>query len=294
MKNRQVFTDKELNAIVQFDNSFKFMVSYDDLSEYNKGFVNWHKQSTVEISVVVEGSVNVYVLEKEVTVKAGDGFVIMPGFLHSVRPTRKTDCAKYFTLIFHPELLYGIHGSFYENAFYLPFVNSKTPYYIISSKEMWSDNVFSKLKEIATAYPFDTPENRLWLQHTLQNIWVILSERLSIETNTSTKNTRKILEMIVFLHEHYNEKFSLTAMSNSVLMSRNECCRYFKKMMNMTISEYLLEYRLSVAKELIETSELTITEISEQSGFCDVSYFIKVFKQYIGSTPKAYAYLKKK
>ena len=70
-----------MNALVAYDDSFRFILSRDDLSEYNKGFVNWHKQPTIEISVICEGAVNVYVLEHEQTVAAGDGFFIMPGFL---------------------------------------------------------------------------------------------------------------------------------------------------------------------------------------------------------------------
>ena len=86
MTNRQVPIDMEMNAIVQFDPSFRFILSRDDLSEYNKGFVNWHKQPTIEVSVVYDGAVNVYVLEQEQTVTTGNGFFILPGFLHSICP----------------------------------------------------------------------------------------------------------------------------------------------------------------------------------------------------------------
>jgi len=93
--------------------------------------------------------------------------------------------------------------------------------------------------------------------------------------------------MINYLHEHYQEKFSLTGLAEHMSTSRNECCRYFKKIMNMTITEYLLEYRLSKAAELL-SSNYNITEIAERTGFCDTSYFIKLFKQKTGMTPKAY------
>ena len=46
---------------------------------------------------------------------------------------------------------------------------------------------------------------------------------------------------------------------------------------------------LSKAAALLETSGLSITEIAEQTGFCDVSYFIKMFRRKTGITPKAYA-----
>ncbi len=71
-------------------------------------------------------------------------------------------------------------------------------------------------------------------------------------------------------------------------MSRNECCWYFKQMMNMTITEYLLEYRLSKAAELLETSGLSISEIAWKTGFCDVSYFVKRFKEKTGITSSTY------
>lgn len=56
----------------------------------------------------------------------------------------------------------------------------------------------------------------------------------------------------------------------------------------MTITEYLLEYRLSKAAGLLETSGLSISEIAAKTGFCDVSYFIKKFKEKTRITPNAY------
>lgn len=291
MEKRQVPIDRELNAIVEFDDSFRFIVSQDDLSEYNKGFVNWHKQPTIEISVVYEGAVNVYVLEREQRVTAGDGFFIMPGFLHSIRPAPGYDSAKYFTLIFHPEILYGFHGSYYEKAYYRPLADCGAPLFIFHRQDAWTDEIFSRLKWVADRWPDVSPAFRLKTQHILQEIWTLFAANLSGEAkDTSTaQHTRKILDLIGYLHGHYREKFSLEKLAQSVSMSRNECCRYFKQMMIMTITEYLLEYRLAKAAELLETSGLSVTEIAERTGFCNVSYFIKMFRQKTGITPKAYA-----
>lgn len=289
MVNRQVPTDKEMNAVVEFDSSFRFMLSLDDLSEYNKGFVNWHKQPTIEISVVYDGAVNVYVLEKERTVPAGNGFFILPGFLHSIRPAPGYETAKYFTLIFHPEILYGFHGSYYEKAYYSPFLDKNVPLYLLCSDDVWTEEAFQKLRWIANHSAENTPAIRLKIQHVLQEVWALFAEKLPNENQeTKTQHTRKIFDLINYLNENYSEKFSLSELADSVSMSRNECCRYFKQMMNMTITEYLLEYRLSKAAELLETSGLSISEIAGKTGFCDVSYFIKKFKEKTGVTPSAY------
>lgn len=291
MEKRHVPIDREMNAVIEYDDSFRFIFSQDDLSEYNKGFVNWHKQPTIEISVVCEGAVQVYVLEHEQTVAAGDGFFIMPGFLHSIRPAPGYETARYFTLIFHPEILYGRHGSYYEESYYRPLAESNTPFFTFGREAEWTREIFSGLQWIAERCSDTSPAFRLKVQHILQDVWALFAANLSWQTKTGSaaRDTRKILELVGYLHEHYQEKFSLAALAERVSMSRNECCRYFKQMMNMTITEYLLEYRLSKAAALLEVSGLSVTEIAEQTGFCDVSYFIKMFRRKTGITPKAYA-----
>lgn len=290
MEKRRIQIDQELNAIIEYDDSFRLILSRDDLSEYYKGFVNWHKQPAIEISVITEGAVNVYVLEREEVVTEGNGFFIMPGFLHSIRPAPGYRASKYFTLIFYPEILYGTHGSYYEKAYYHPIANCNMPLFIFKRCDTWTEGIFSGLKWIADHFSETSPEFRLKTQHILQDIWTLFASNLTeaVKPGSSSHDNRKILNMVTWLHMHYQEKFSLTLLAQNMSMSRNECCRYFKHMMNMTITEYLLEYRLSKAAALLESSELSITEIAGQTGFCDVSYFIKMFRHKTGITPKAY------
>lgn len=124
----------------------------------------------------------------------------------------------------------------------------------------------------------------------LQDIWILLFENLISKQKDSIQNQHgaKLLSMIEYLHSSYNEKFSLSDMADKVNVSRGECCRFFKKMMHMTISQYLLEYRISKAIEMIEHTELTIAEISEEVGFSSNSFFIKSFRKKTGLTPLSY------
>lgn len=59
-------------------------------------------------------------------------------------------------------------------------------------------------------------------------------------------------------------------------------------MMNMTISDYFLEYRLSQVLNLLKSSDKTISEVALQSGFSTISYFISVFRKNMGVTPLEY------
>ena len=292
MKKLEVPVDRELNALIEYDEAFRFILSHDDLSKFNKGFVNWHKQPTIEISIVTEGAVSVYVLEQNRTVCAGDGFFILPGYLHSVKPAPGYETARYYTLFFFPDMLYGRPGSFFDTLYYRPFVNSGAPLFTFSGAEPWAEGVTERLGWIAARYPDTSPAFRLQTQRIIQDAWIEFAGHMRPEAVTSrSRDTRKILELIEYLHSHYGEKFVLQSMADSVSLSRSECCRYFRQMMHMTITEYLLEYRLTKAAELLKSSRLSVTEIADRTGFCDVSYFIKIFRRTTGITPKAYAAL---
>ena len=64
--------------------------------------------------------------------------------------------------------------------------------------------------------------------------------------------------------------------------------RVVKAYTNKTLHGYLIDYRLRIAKDLLLSSNLSVTEIAEKTGFSSYSYFIKTFKEKNGSSPKVY------
>ena len=61
--------------------------------------------------------------------------------------------------------------------------------------------------------------------------------------------------------------------------------RLFKKLTLKSIPEYINEIRLNKAKLLLQTTDLSINEISERTGFTNSTYVYKGFKKYYGVTP---------
>ncbi|GLX70806.1 helix-turn-helix domain-containing protein [Paenibacillus glycanilyticus] len=295
MKNRIVPVDKDLNSTFKLNPIFPFVLSRDDLSDYVGGFVNWHKQTAIEIAIVVEGRINVTVLEREETMEVGDGFLILPERLHTLKPSKGSKVARYFTFIFEPVLLTGFKGSFFEHAFYFPALSKKEAFYKFNIQDNWTHPIFEQMKWVYEQEATDRPSFQLNVQRIVQDVWIILwNNLLSKEEEGDRKqhNTR-ILIMIEYLHNHYSSKFSLSDMAAQSNVSRGECCRYFKKMMHMTISDYLMEYRVSKAIELLESADRSISEISETVGFSSQSYFIESFKKKTRLTPLAYRKLLK-
>ena len=86
----------------------------------------------------------------------------------------------------------------------------------------------------------------------------------------------------------YFEKITLEDIAASANVSEREALRTFKKSLGKAPFDYLNEYRLDKARELLETTDLTITEIAVSTGFSDSAYFGKVFRNYFECTPGGY------
>lgn len=79
-------------------------------------------------------------------------------------------------------------------------------------------------------------------------------------------------------HTHYADELSLKDIVDTGMMSIAQCNRCFNKMLNVTPYEYLIQYRLQKATNLLKDATLNVTEISEIVGFNNVTHFIQVFK----------------
>lgn len=64
--------------------------------------------------------------------------------------------------------------------------------------------------------------------------------------------------------------------------------RYFKETMGTSFVDYLRDYRLTIASRLLTTSDSSILDIAAESGFENLSYFNRVFKQKYSMTPRQF------
>lgn len=292
MGNIVVPVDDRLYSTLKIGiDTFPFMLFHDDLSNFARGFVNWHKQNEIEISYILEGSVRSCLLSEEHLLHAGDSFIILPGTLHSIQPVA-SEPGKYFTLIFDPCLLTGFSGSFFEQNLYSPVLSSVKGYHRIHFNP--DTPSCSKIREhLFYIYDHESPADdqaRIDIQRRLQDIWLLLIKDVFPQSASSDdrREDSRILSMIEYLRAHYAEKFSLDAIAEHHHISRGECCRHFKKMMGMTITEYLLDYRLSKAAQWLTLTRMSITNIAHDAGFHSASNFSEAFKKKTGQTPSEY------
>lgn len=108
------------------------------------------------------------------------------------------------------------------------------------------------------------------------------------ETDSSPHHDETIVEAQEWLMENYHKPINIQHLSKSLGLSNRTFNRRFKQALGITTSEFLQKQRLTVAKDLLRTSNLSINEIAAQTGHQDSSYFCARFKAFMGQTPLAY------
>ena len=124
--------------------------------------------------------------------------------------------------------------------------------------------------------------------HSYMKIMTICAEYMTL-TNALPSKTPRLPELAkIYLHERYAEKITIKHICKSLGCSKSALLSAFKEEYGTTINNYLCDVRINEAVRLLKNTALSISEIAEETGFYDQSYFSKVFSQKMGVTPSSY------
>lgn len=95
-------------------------------------------------------------------------------------------------------------------------------------------------------------------------------------------------EILAYVNEHYGEELELNACAERFHMSTNHVTRLFQKHMGMGFTGYKNKIRLDHAMRMLTESDKSIKVICRETGFSNLNYFYRLFKEATGTTPKEY------
>ncbi|QVM87873.1 helix-turn-helix transcriptional regulator [Pseudomonas lalucatii] len=95
-------------------------------------------------------------------------------------------------------------------------------------------------------------------------------------------------EALNYVQGHYAEVLRLEDVAQCCRMSVWELSRSFKRVHGLTFREYLCQYRLRRALELLSNTHVTICEAASAAGFRNASHFTRLFRQRMGVTPSQF------
>lgn len=100
--------------------------------------------------------------------------------------------------------------------------------------------------------------------------------------------TAMIADSVAFINEHFQEPLTLEAIAKKATLSPYYFTRIFTREIGFTPHQYLINIRISAAKFMLKSSEMSVKDIAFSTGFNSESSFCTTFKKWTGSTPSQY------
>ncbi len=146
--------------------------------------------------------------------------------------------------------------------------------------------IFSRLlAEVASDAPYSEDVQALLVNELLILIYRMAPHLFSMDNSKSISIVWQIQRRF---EESPQEDFSLDELAEKYHISKYYLSRLFKKITGYSPMQYLMMCRLAVAKELLEGTDKSISEVVWRAGFSDGSNFSRYFKAQTGMTPEEY------
>lgn len=174
--------------------------------------------------------------------------------------------------------------------------SSHIPIILLTAKATLEDRI-SGLSFGADAYlakPFSKEELLIRLQKLIEGRQLLqqyyTQNKQTSKTNKPNPQQEKEQAFLTQLHEIINSNlnnsaFDIPQLCLAIAMSKTQLYRKVKALAGKTVALYIRSIRLNKARQLLIENNVSISEVAEQVGFSDVSYFSRVFKQEFGFSP---------
>lgn len=247
--------------------------------------VHWHDE--LEIIYVKSGFLTVNISGENYIGKPGDAFVVSPGNLHFMGS--QTGTVDYFTFLFPLKYIAFRTDDMLDDKLIEP-LNSG---HLMISPEI-KDTVKEQCEQLAGVYAaeIDESESKITSQIRkkiilLQFIHELWKKGFIVENDTTGRNTVE-KEMVSYIQQNYMGKILLREFGEQFHLSEKYISRYFKEHFHITLSQYVTYLRLEHAKQMLQETDISVTEVAMQSGYQNISYFIRSFKKTYGVSPLKY------
>ncbi|HVV54161.1 MAG TPA: AraC family transcriptional regulator [Mucilaginibacter sp.] len=118
-----------------------------------------------------------------------------------------------------------------------------------------------------------------------QEYSILNDERVSLQF--VLKDKIRMGAVYEYIDANYNRNPDVNAVADKVHLTTPAFCRYFKRQTNMTFTDFVNQYRIDMAKNLL-MQDKNITETCYAVGFESLSYFNKLFKKIVGQNPSEF------
>ena len=247
--------------------------------------VHWHDE--FEIIYVRSGFLTVSISGESYIGKTGEAFVVSPGNLHLMGSQSGT--VDYYTFLFPLKYISFRTDDMLDEKLLEPLNSGHLmicPRVKDTAKELCEQliEIYEAKKDESESKITTQVRTKIILLQFILEMW---KKGFVIENDTSGRNIVE-KEMVSYIQQNFTGKISLKEFGEQFHLSEKYISRYFKEHFHITLSQYITYLRLENAKQLLQDTDLSVTETAMQSGYQNVSYFIRSFKKAYGISPLKY------
>jgi AraC-like DNA-binding protein len=247
-----------------------------------------HGHEDLEIGILMEGSVYMFLETKPYLLKKGDIYIINRHQVHSFTQAGEKNKI----------LAFQLGSAFYQQLnpalAYLQFENT-----IIHSGVL-HDQIHEKLLSCALCYFNQDSYYELrcgsWMLEILYDILSDTHSRIVSEKESllAQSNSLRLTRITNYISSHYRENISLQDIANQESITVYHLSHFIKKMLGISFQEYLNNVRFEHALQLVRHSDFNILNICLETGFSNSRYLNQMFEKRLGCTVREYRKLETK
>ncbi|MCI8801273.1 AraC family transcriptional regulator [Acetatifactor muris] len=284
----KTITDESLREMVRHGSEeYPFQYYVEDPWMFDFHCIDWHWHPEVEFVYVEKGMVECLVGSDRHLLSAGTGIFINSQVIHRMEAT---ESAIVPNIVFSPALLSPEESLVYRN-YIQPILNSSLESYTLSPNAGQNEvldtllSVFI-LQESGNACEMETVE-------LLLKLWRMMYENMEITESisaprSSVRTQAQLQIMMQFIHKNYSRQISLDDIAETVTLSKSSVLNLFNKNIHTSPINYLVNYRLKRAAKLLMGTEDSVSAIARDTGFENIGYFCRKFKETFQVTPGEY------
>ena len=247
--------------------------------------VHWHDE--FEIIYVRSGFLTVSISGESYIGKTGEAFVVSPGNLHLMGA--QTGTVDYYTFLFPLKYISFRTDDMLDEKLLEPLNSGHLmicPRVKDTAKELCEQliEIYEAKKDESVSKITTQVRTKIILLQFILEMW---KKGFVIENDTSGRNTIE-KEMVSYIQQNFTGKISLREFGEQFHLSEKYISRYFKEHFHITLSQYVTYLRLEHAKQLLQDTDIPVTDVAMQSGYQNVSYFIRSFQKAYAVSPLKY------
>lgn len=270
--------------------SFPFTVYRGVMPEYLRTFpLHWHDE--MELIPITAGQGIITVQDRRLTVHAGDILLIPPQAVHSMEQM-DDHTMEYYNILFRFSLLENDpQDGCYEKYLKPIYEGSRSIPVLVPSGDPLNQAILPHVTDLIMHRKEYREDSELLVKSQLFAIMHHLN-RFSTPTSSAEHAIHstydKLKHALIHIQTHYPEEISVAQAASLCGFSSSHFMKLFRQLTGSSFTQYLKQFRLERASELLLRTEDKVSSIAHSTGFPNLSYFTRAFTLQYGCSPAAY------